>query len=620
MRKLPPPILVSIKIASTICVGIYMYTFIAGVLPPLAQRGILVGVCMVLIFLLYPLARRARRLSLAIDILFIIVTVYAIGLIIYTGQQFIQLGYYELRPAHVPIAIAFTFLVLEASRRVMGPVISIIALIFLIYGFTGSYWPGIFHSFRLSPMIVIEAVAISSEGIFGMIAHIVSTIIVAFLIFASFLKLSGASKFFIDLPMALFGRVRGGPAKVAVVSSGLFGMFSGSAVANVLITGTFTIPLMKNTGYEPAEAGAIEACASTGGQLTPPIMGAAAFIMADFLGISYWSVCMAAAIPAILYYVALFSTVDIKAVKLGMGGLSGSQLPSVRATLKSYGFLVIPLAILVYLLAVIETSPMFACFWAIISVFALSWLRRESWMTPKRIIDSCEDAIKSLLPVVMVCSVAGVIISILGLTALGHKLSLALFEISHGNIFVLLILASIVCYILGMGVTTTAIYIMVGTLVAPALIKAGIVPIAAHLAVFYFGMLCTITPPVAPAVFAAVSICKESLWKIGRHSIRLGLVLFILPFVFVFEPSLVLKGDVFTILLTLVSTLASIILITFTVEGASYWGRMGAITRVIFAVAAVLLAIPGLQTDLFGSVALAIGGFWHWQEKGQRKE
>ncbi|MFH1087063.1 MAG: TRAP transporter fused permease subunit [Chloroflexota bacterium] len=612
-RSLSPSVNLALKLLSTAIVGLYMYTATAGMLPPIMQRSILFGFAMAVVFILYAPFARAPRWLLGVDILAVLLTIGAISLFVYYDQRYIRLGAFEAQPWQFPIALVFTVMALEASRRVMGWIMPAIVVAFLAYSFTSSSWPGFFHTLPYNSIVIMEFVALSTEGMFGIIAHIVSTQIILFMIFASFLQFSGGSRFFIDLPMAILGRVRGGPAKVAVVASALFGAVSGSATANVVGTGTFTIPLMKKIGYRPAEAGAIEACASTGGQLMPPVMGAAAFIIAQNLQVRYWDVVVAAFVPAVLFYVALYSIVDIKAVKLGMKGVSASALPTVVGTLRSHGYLAIPLAMLVYLLAVTESTPMFASFWATLAMIALSWVRRENRMTPMRILDTCDSCIRGSLGVILICGIAGIIVGILNLTGLGFKLSIGMFDLSGGNVFVLLLLAAFISYVLGMGVTTTAIYILVATLTAPALTKIGIQPMAAHLAVFYFGMLSCITPPVATAVYAAAALAKEDFWKVGWQSVRLGLVLFILPFVFIFDPGLILKGESIDILGRILFSTLGVLALTFVLEGCTYWGKTRVVSRIVFGVACVLLLIPWPLFDVAGVVALAAAVLLHWR-------
>ncbi|MFH1758854.1 MAG: TRAP transporter fused permease subunit, partial [Pseudomonadota bacterium] len=514
------------------------------VMVAMRQRAIHLMFTEIFIFLLYPMRKEwvNSRLAFVFDVILAGLSA-ATGVYIFHQYEVLTMRIGLMTTPDLVLGTIATVLLIESTRRVIGPVMPGIAIVFLFYAYFGRYAPGIIDHRGYTVSRIVSQMYLTTEGIYGLVLGVSATFIYLFVLFGSFLKVSGGGQLFIDLAYSLFGKVRGGPAKVAVVASGLFGTVSGSAAANVVGTGIFTIPLMKSIGYRPHFAGAVEAVASAGGQLMPPIMGAAAFIMSEILQISYIKICLHALLPALLYYFCAFIMVDLEAAKTGLKGVPPGELPRARQILRERGLLLLPIPVLIYFLAVEQVTPMKAAFWAIITTFGLIAahhvlnLRREMQtqsISPRGFLQAgvsliretsgaMEDAAKGTLIVATACATAGIVIGVTNLTGLGLKLSGILIDLSHGYLLALLVLTMIASIILGMGLPTTACYILLAVLAAPALIKMGVMPIAAHLFVFYFGIISAITPPVAGAAYAAAPIAGVGPMKIGFTACRLGI-------------------------------------------------------------------------------------------------
>ena len=577
----------------------HLYTSYNGVLPALQHRAVHLTFVLVLLFLLFPTARGKMRSKLYfIDILLALVSI-AMGVYIYT--QYYELSSRQGLPNAFDIWFGFivTLLILESTRRVMGWPMPLVAIFFILYGFFGRYFPAPFNHGGLTFEEVFAGLFTTLEGIFGVALGVSSTYIVAFVIFGAFLTQSGGSEFFFNLAQSLFGTVRGGPGKVSVLSSSLFGTVSGSAVANVMVDGWLTIPMMKKVGFRAHVAGAIEAVASTGGQIMPPVMGAAAFIMAEILAVPYYKVALAAAIPAILYYAALFTVIDLEAAKLGIAGLKRADLPKFKDVMMSEGYLLIPLVALILMLVVLLYSPMLASFYTILVIVFVSLFKPGARMTPKKILAALKEAGINTISVASACACAGLIVGMFSLTGLGHKLSYILVQLSGGSLFLLLVFTAICNIILGMGMPTTAVYIILATLAAPALIKMGVIPMAAHLFVFYFGCLSHITPPVCLAAFAAASLAGTPPMKTGLAAWRIGLAGFIVPFMFVYGPALIMEGSAIDIVIACVTAMIGVWALAISLEGYIFRSFPGW-QRVFPFAAALLLIHPGIITDIIG--------------------
>jgi TRAP transporter 4TM/12TM fusion protein len=513
-------------------------------------------------------------------------------------------------------ATVAVLLVLEMTRRACGPTLPILALGFVLYSLVGPYLPGLlwhkgYHLKRVLSFVF------SQEGIYGIPLGVSATFVFLFILFGAFLQVSGVGQFFLDLALGLAGGLRGGPAKVSVISSSLFGTVSGSAVANVVVDGVINIPLMKSSGFRPADAGAIEAVTSTGGQIMPPVMGAGAFLMAEFTGIPYPRIALAAAIPAILYYVSNFFVIDFQAAKLGLRGLRREALPRAGTAVRTRGHLLTPLLFMIIALMVFQYSPIRAALWAIAACVAVSWFRRETRVTGTRLVEALRDGALGAVDIAATCASAGIVIGVLSLTGLGIKLANIVVSYGRESLLLTLMLSMLVVIILGMGLPTTAAYAVSASVIAPALMKLGVPELPAHLFVFYFACISALTPPVAMAAYAAAAIAGASMWEVGWRASLYGAAGFIIPYMFVYGPALVLQAAWPEIVLAFATASVGCIALAGAVQG---WllGRAGLVERVALLAAALLLIKPGWVTDAIGLVLL--GGVLGVQGLGRRVE
>jgi TRAP transporter 4TM/12TM fusion protein len=433
-------------------------------------------------------------------------------------------------------------LLLEATRRVIGWPLVIIAGTFILYAHFSYLLPGMLYARGQSWRRIATYLYLDTNGLLGLTFWVAASIVLAYVLLGHALSQTGGAKFFTDLALASMGRYRGGPAKMSVVASSLFGTISGTAVSNVVSTGVITIPLMKNNGYRPHVAGAVEAVASTGGQIMPPVMGAAAFLMAELLQVSYQSVVIAALIPALLYYITLFVQVDLEAAKFGLRGLPRSELPRARDVFKRGGIFLLPLAVLIYALFVLNFQPGKAGMLTVLTVFILGLVTSRDRLTWRSFGKILVGAGRGVLEIGVIAGVAGFVIGVLNLSGLGFALSLSLVQVGGESLLLLLVLAAFVSIVLGMGMPTVAVYILLAVLVAPALVRLGVEPMAAHLFIFYFGLMSLITPPVCVATYAAAALAGGNMWKTGVEAVRLGIVAYIIPFLFVYSPAIIMKG------------------------------------------------------------------------------
>ena len=493
---------------------------------------------------------------------------------------------------------ALVLLVLEATRRATGWALPITAFVFIAYGLTLGHQ---------SVGIMLDQIYLTTEGIFGIPLYVSATYVMLFILFGSFVERSGAGQLFMDFALALAGSQSGGPAKVAVITSSLFGTVSGSAVANVMTTGTFTIPLMKRTGYRPAFAGAVEAVASTGGQLMPPIMGAAAFVMAEFLGVSYLTVASFALLPAILYYVAVFMAVHFEAKRIGLVGVPKADLPRLKGVLVERGHLFLPLFVIVAVLLA-GRSAAFSALCGIFSVVPTTWLRASTrrTFTWRAIGEALESGARNTVVVALACASAGIVIGTITLTGLGLSFTGVVLTLSQDSMVLALVLTMAAGILLGMGLPTTPAYIVQVALLVPALVKLGVRVEAAHLFVLYFAVLSAITPPVAMAVYAANGISGAKLMETGWAAVKLGLTGYIIPFMFVFSPSLLLLGDVPEMVLATVTAIIGVTCLAGGLHEHFFWGRARSWERVLLMIAALVLITPGWRSDLVGLVIIAV--------------
>ena len=589
--------------------GFHLYATWTGVVTVMRQRVVHVGLVILISLFVNVQKKRTsgKKISVFEAIADIAILAVAAAATIYLYVNDSQLAFHMGNPKMIEVilGIALTLAVLEMTRRAIGPVMPIIALIALAYAYFGNHLPALIAHKGYSLRRMAGYLLLSDDGIFGTPIGVSASTVILFIIFGAFLADTGAGEAFIDMAFSFFGRVRGGPAKVAVVGSALFGMINGSAIANVVSTGTLTIPLMKNVGYKPEEAGAIEAVASTGGQIMPPIMGAAAFIMAQTLAIPYMSIAKAAIIPALLYFFMIFISVDLMAVKNGLKGIPASELPSWKKIMKEGWFLLIPILALLYMLIVMSLTASKAALYAIGLSIVVSWFSKDKKMKIKEIGMALVSASKEICSVALACATAGIVIGMLGLTGLGLKLSSVLLAMSGGYLMILLVFTAIAGIILGMGLPTSGVYIVLSVLAAPALIQLGVSAIAAHMFVFYFGVIAAITPPVALASYAGAGIAKADAAKTGWTAVKIGLSGFLLPFMFVLNPPILMIGTAGEIIRTCITSTIAIVALCMGLNGEPC---KGIVPRALMCISSLLLLDGGLATDLVG-VAAVIAAF-----------
>ncbi len=574
---------------------------------------------LVLTFLLYPAAKSSvQHRFTVVDLIFVGLSIAGLGYLLFNysvihvtrGSQPIFIDY---------VFAALTIIVLlEAARRAIGLFIPLLCGVTIVYAVFGTYFPWIFGHAGFSLERLLYRLYMTTEGIFGITLSTASTFIVMFILFGSFLSVSGATQLFNDLALAIAGRKRGGPAQVAVVSSALTGSLSGSAVANVATTGAFTIPLMKSIGMKPKFAGAVEAAASTGGMIMPPIMGAAAFIMAGFLGISYTTVVLAAIIPSFLYYIALIFAIDIEAKKLGLKGISKENIPNVIQILKERGVLLVPIVVVIVTLLMGKT-PLFAGFAGIGSVIIASWLTRDktSRITFSKAVEAFIEGGKGTIQVGTACAAIGIIICVVTMTGIGSTLAYNIVDLTGGMLWLILVVVMLTCIVLSMGLPSTALYIVVAVTAAPALIEAGINPIAAHFFVFWFGALSNITPPVALASYTASGLAGANAMKTSWEALKIALPGFIIPFMIAYNPVILLQppeGESLSAVSIVVVLVTSIVGIYALACGLGNYlnGKLSIVERILLIVGALLLIIPGILTDVTGLVICLLGFYIHF--------
>lgn len=602
---------VQVMIAVAVAFALFqLYTAFFGILASYLQRLVHVCFALTLIFLVSQSKGKLRFIDYALAATCVGIAIY--GMIIYP-QLWLRSG--MATPTDLVVGGILTLVLLEGTRRSIGWFLPALAALFLFYGLFGNYFPPPLTTIPHDVQRVVGDLFITTNGIFGVPAGVSSTVVAIFIIFAAFLREFGGGQAFIDLARAWFGFLRGGPAKIAIVASGFMGMVSGSAVANVAATGAFTIPLMKQIGFKPRFAGAVEAAASTGGQLMPPIMGAAAFIMAEFLAIPYVEIIIAAVIPAFLYYIVLFLFIDHEAVLQGIKGLPRSELPNGRKVLRQTWYLFIPLGVLIWALVIARYSPMFSASWSLIAVVGIAVLtmlpRRKVMGFLKTLLAALQAAGRSMLPVALACACAGVIIGMVMLTGLGLKLSAMLITLSGGNLGFLLALTALASLILGMGLPTSACYIILAILVGPALTQPPfeVPPLAAHFFVFYVGLMANVTPPVAIAAYTGAGIAGSEPFRTGVTAFRLCLSGFLIPFFFVLRPELLLidatvTGVLFAVLLIGTALFAMVIALSGYVFRR---GTIGIVPRIILGIGAISLIVPDTMATIVGFGAIIAG-------------
>ena len=588
-------------------------------MPSLLQRSVHVGIGFALIFLIFPASKKSSRKRVAwYDWVWFVLSLSGMAYLIYEYQDIVTSRGGIANQTDVLFSIITVICVLEGSRRITGWILPILASIFLLYPFIShmNFMPDRLLTRPYDFGDIFGQLFLKTEGLYSVAIGASVTFIFLFILFGAFLARSGMGQLFNDLALALAGDKKGGPAKVAVISSGFMGSINGSALSNVVSTGAFTIPLMKKVGYHKDFAGAVEASASVGGQILPPIMGASAFIMAETTGLPYSTIALAALLPAILYYLGVIAQVHFRAGRRDLKGMAKESLPQVKEVLKARGHMLLPIVFLIYLL--IQNVPVgYAAAYTIGFTVVISMLRKETRMGFKDILGALEDGARQSLAVMAACAVVGIIIGVVSLTSFGTVMTSSIVTLGAGSLLLTLILTMLASMVLGMGLPSIPAYIITATMAAPALAGFDVPILAAHMFVFYFGVFANITPPVCLAAFAGAGISGGDPMKTGYLSLKLALAGFIVPFMFIYNPAMLMIDPtglavtakefplppVMDIVIAVVTSVVGVIGLSAALEGY-FKGSMNSITRIILAIGALLLIYPGLTTGLIGGVII----------------
>jgi TRAP transporter 4TM/12TM fusion protein len=591
---------------------LFLGRFFGAVTDPLKLNAMHLTFVLVLAFLLVPNRAGSARPAL-VDWLLIACSALVVVYLTLTFEELTgRAGVFPTR-ADVIIGAILVVATLEATRRATGWSLPIMALFFMVYAFAGPLLPGLLSHKGFS-FATLMSFLFSDNGIYGVAIQVSARDVYLFILFGAFIEASNIGKSIVQLALSVAGNLRGGPAKVSIITSALFGTASGSSVANVMVDGVINIPLMKATGFKGVVAGGIEAMNSTGGQIVPPVMGAAAFLMADILGLPYGTIAIAAIGPALLYYVAAYSMIDLYAASAGLRGLARAQLPRFWTVTREHGYLFIPLGVLLYMIMAQGTSPFRAALYALASTIVVAAFRADTRLNWPKIRDAIVEGAKRIIEIGVSCAAAGIVVGVLSLTGLGGKVSELLIVAAGGNLLLAMIATMIVAIVLGTGLPTTAAYAIGASVLTPALIKLGAAPLAAHMFLFYFSVISAVTPPVAFASFAAATIARAPMWETSIEAMRFGLAGYVVPFMFVYGPALLVgmrpwSETIAAIATATVGTFAlAAAVIGYTTRPAS-----GA-QRAALGLASLLLIRSGWQLDVAG-LALLIGVFV-WQRLG----
>ena len=584
-----------------------MYTAYFGIFDPLKQACIFATFLLSLSFIIFPFSK--NRVEGKWFIFDIILTIIAVSLPLYViiFHNEIVFRYGEITQLEAYMGYVLVFLFLELGRRTMGPTLPIITFLFLFYGLAGRIFPGQFRHAGIDITYLSGFLFTTTSGIWGIPMAVATRYIYLFIIFGILSVSSGCGEVLIKISNSIAGKSAGGPAKVSVISSGLFGSISGSAVANVVSTGSFTIPMMKKLGFKPSFAAAVEAVASTGGVIMPPVMGGVAFVMADLMDVSYFSIVKAAIIPAILYYVSIFFQVHFRAKQRGLKGMDPSEVPNFFDTIKKEGYLFIPLIILIYFMIIRRASPALSCFWALMATFILFMTRgeKEKRLNFRKLVDCFEGAAKITVSLTAAVAMAGMIMATILLTGVALRFSGIILGIAGGRIIIVLILTAIISLILGMGVTASVAYIIPAILVVPLLVQSGILPMAANMFILYFSIISYITPPVALASYAAAGLANANMFETGWAAFKLGLAGFIVPFMVIFNPTLIMVGHPLRIIISFVSASIGVLMLALSMEGF-FLTKLNLIERLLFFIGALCLIDERYITSIIGLTILVL--------------
>ena len=582
----------------------HLYTAFFGLLPAMQQRSFHLSFILPLIFLLYPASEKSPSDRPSVLDWICAVGVAACSLYVCFFYEDIanRAGMFE--DYEVYLGAAMTLFVFEAGRRVLGYILPAFCAFFLFFAYFGSYMPGPFVHAGLSVPRILEELYLTTDGLFGLVTGVSATYIFMFILFGSFLSSTGTANFFNDFSMALTGHLKGGPAKIAVLSSALMGTISGSTSANVATTGSFTIPLMKKVGYKPHFAGAVEAAASTGGQIMPPVLGSAAFIIADTVGTPYINVVLASIVPALLYFFGIWCSLSVEASRVGLKGLPKDSLPKIKYVIMKTGYKSIPLFAIVTLLCM-GRNPLFAACIGIICCVVLSFVDKADRLSWKTLIATLEDGSKSALSVAIACTIVGVVIGMLGATGIALRIGDAILGYTQGMLIPTMIVTMIICLLLGMGMPTTASYVMASAVGVPAMILLGCNPLDAHFFVFFYAVLSSVTPPVCVGAYTAAGIAGANPNQTAFTAVRLALSGFIIPFVFILSPELLITNVTNwpNFVVTLISAMIGIMTLSIGLEGFMFV-PLRIYERLLLLGGALCMIVPGVYTDAIGLVLL----------------
>lgn len=603
-RTLTGPINKFVSVALTI-LGLYqIYVGFFGARSAMELRAIHWLIISVCIFFLYPASKKTINKVTILDYCWAIAALVC-GIYIVFNWEAIAVSGGATNTIDIVLGTIAVLVVLAASRRAVGNALAILALIFFLYAVFGHVIPGQLGHRQYSWSRIIAFLYTGTEGIYGTAMNTSAKYVALFVLFGALLEKFGGGELFVEIAYSLTGKKRGGPAKTSVLASALMGTMSGSAVANVVTTGAFTIPLMKKNGYKPEVAGAVEAVSSTGGQIMPPVMGAAAFLMAEMTGISYTSIMKAALIPALFYFFAIYLIVDLEAVKEKIPVANDEDIKPVRQILKKGGYLLIPLLVLIIMIFS-GRSAILSASYAIASILILDLIFNPDRKTfLKRFLSAVEKGMRSVVSVCAACAAAGIIVGVIQLTGLGSKFSSLMLSIAGTNILIALVMTMVASLIMGCGLPTTAAYIVLSTLAVPALTKIGVPLLAAHLFVLYFGSISTITPPVALSSYAGAALAGANPNKVGWTAFKFGIVAFIVPYMFVYSPALLMNGSALLILRSIITGMVGVFGFAISIQG--YWKtHLSMFERVIAFIAGILLVDSSLITDLIGIAILIV--------------
>lgn len=607
--------------AFAIAVSLYhLYTAYFGTLVTLKHRSLHVAMILALAFVLYPAFKKSSRNRLAwYDA---VCSILALSVTAYIFSDYLGIVHRAGVPNQLDLffGVVLIFLVLESARRVTGWALPLMGVIFILYALFGRNMPGFFGHRGYSWTQIANHLFVSTDGVYGTAVGVASTYIFLFILFGAFMNKSGMGQFFNDIALAFAGHTKGGPAKVAVIASGFLGSINGAAVANVVTTGAFTIPLMKRTGYSEDFSGAVEASASVGGQLLPPIMGAAAFIMAEVLGVQYRVIVMAAILPALLYYLGIMVQVQMRASKNGLEGLPKDQLPTVGEVMRERGHLLLPLLFLIYMLFFSGRTIIYSAFLTIVVTILVSMLRPATRMNFQDFLDALDAGARSSVPVALACAAVGPIVGVASITGFGLSMAYTIVSLGGTSLLFTLMFTMLTCIILGMGLPSIPAYLITATMAAPALVQLGIEPIVAHLFVFYFAMFANITPPVALASFAAAGISGGNAMRTGFESMKLSMAGFIVPYMFVYNKALLLQGTGLAEgLMVTVTAIIGVVMLGSAAEGY-FFARMPLPLRVILFAAALMLISANMLQDVVGLAVIAVVLMLQWTKAKKEKQ